>query len=129
MNTTEPTPEGSKGLTKEEFFKLIGAHPYHGPATIIWDTLEHHGYVITKENADLRAALAEARQEIANHKAMNSLLLDSTEEADLSNKLYQFIISLKELIPIAEAGESCFYHPEIKAKNKSAIERAKKLAP
>lgn len=35
-------------LTKDEYLKLIGAGPLNEPAYTIWETLQNHGYKITK---------------------------------------------------------------------------------
>jgi hypothetical protein len=50
-SVTRSKPE-AKLLTKEEFFSLIGAPPYHAAATTIWDTLEMNGYIIFKPLAN-----------------------------------------------------------------------------
>jgi hypothetical protein len=40
--------EESHRLSEPDFYKLIGAHPHHAIARTIWDTLEHHDYIIVK---------------------------------------------------------------------------------
>lgn len=35
-------------LTRDKYLKLIGAGPFNEPAYTIWETLEAHGYKITK---------------------------------------------------------------------------------
>lgn len=43
--------EAAPTLSKEDFFKLIGADWNHANANIIWDTLDQHGYKIKKLTA------------------------------------------------------------------------------
>jgi hypothetical protein len=102
------------------------------------------------ERTEMYNKYNEAKQEIANHKAVNSLLLDSSEEAKLANHAYELQSALsvyreviKELIPMSEKhvqfldsftgwieGDPNETVPDWYAKipsYKSAIERAKKL--
>src|SRR6186713_1483627 len=59
MKPDEGNTGVEKELTKDGFFKLIGAGEHIAIPNIIWDTLEHHGYTISKQNAALIAALKE----------------------------------------------------------------------
>lgn len=54
------------------------------------------------ERTEMYNKYNEAKQEIANHKAINSLLLDSDDEVRLANEVFRLRESLKELLTTAQ---------------------------